>query len=229
MRLKCSSDSDDMSFKNTSLKVGPLCRPDSDSVNSSHGRGRPAEWPHCHHLQRTAALLRIPTLPQELFWSWFLSDACTPHEGSEEEGGEADIFPHQPELTLRMYCISAVYSVPIFYTYTYKRYTSLSLCRSFSFGGSWKVLYLLVCSPQNDCDCASDCDCTCSICTKYKDQSQNQSQHLDRVLDGKKKIFYWNCELVTCFVFMFSSKRKVEIDSRMKVNIVMVLGIWPQD
>ncbi|XP_069366934.1 retinal-specific phospholipid-transporting ATPase ABCA4-like isoform X2 [Paralichthys olivaceus] len=37
---------------------------------------------------------------------------------------------------------------------------------------------------ENDCDCASDCSCSCSICTAYKDQSQNQSQHLDRVLDG---------------------------------------------
>ncbi|XP_062285528.1 retinal-specific phospholipid-transporting ATPase ABCA4-like isoform X3 [Scomber scombrus] len=37
---------------------------------------------------------------------------------------------------------------------------------------------------ENDCDCASDCSCACSICTGYKDQSQNQSQHLDRVLDG---------------------------------------------
>ncbi|XP_075878067.1 retinal-specific phospholipid-transporting ATPase ABCA4-like [Nelusetta ayraudi] len=37
---------------------------------------------------------------------------------------------------------------------------------------------------ENDCDCASDCSCSCSICTGYKDQSQNQSQHLDRVLDG---------------------------------------------
>ncbi|XP_028282913.1 retinal-specific ATP-binding cassette transporter-like [Parambassis ranga] len=37
---------------------------------------------------------------------------------------------------------------------------------------------------QNECDCASDCSCACSICTRYKDQSQNQFQHLDRVLDG---------------------------------------------
>ncbi|XP_008275380.1 retinal-specific ATP-binding cassette transporter-like [Stegastes partitus] len=37
---------------------------------------------------------------------------------------------------------------------------------------------------ENDCDCASDCSCSCSICTRYKDQSQNQFQHLDRVLDG---------------------------------------------
>ncbi|XP_067462482.1 retinal-specific phospholipid-transporting ATPase ABCA4-like isoform X2 [Thunnus thynnus] len=37
---------------------------------------------------------------------------------------------------------------------------------------------------ENDCDCASDCSCSCSICTRYKDQSQYQSQHLDRVLDG---------------------------------------------
>ncbi|XP_034470227.1 retinal-specific phospholipid-transporting ATPase ABCA4-like isoform X1 [Hippoglossus hippoglossus] len=37
---------------------------------------------------------------------------------------------------------------------------------------------------ENDCDCASDCSCSCSLCTGYKDQSQNQSQHLDRVLDG---------------------------------------------
>uniref|UniRef100_A0A668A8Y6 P-type phospholipid transporter n=1 Tax=Myripristis murdjan TaxID=586833 RepID=A0A668A8Y6_9TELE len=37
---------------------------------------------------------------------------------------------------------------------------------------------------ENDCDCASDCSCSCSICTKYKDQSQNHSQHLDRALDG---------------------------------------------
>uniref|UniRef100_A0AAQ6AAT6 ABC transporter domain-containing protein n=1 Tax=Amphiprion ocellaris TaxID=80972 RepID=A0AAQ6AAT6_AMPOC len=36
---------------------------------------------------------------------------------------------------------------------------------------------------ENDCDCASDCSCSCSICTRYKDQSQNQFQHLDRVLD----------------------------------------------
>eukprot|EP00066_Takifugu_rubripes_P008866 XP_003975387.1 PREDICTED: retinal-specific ATP-binding cassette transporter [Takifugu rubripes] len=37
---------------------------------------------------------------------------------------------------------------------------------------------------ENDCDCASDCSCSCSICTAYKDQSQNQSLHPDRVLDG---------------------------------------------
>ncbi|KAM3603993.1 uncharacterized protein V6R79_004994 [Siganus canaliculatus] len=37
---------------------------------------------------------------------------------------------------------------------------------------------------ENDCDCASDCSCTCSICTGYKDQSHNQFQHIDRVLDG---------------------------------------------
>uniref|UniRef100_A0A669C7D9 ATP binding cassette subfamily A member 4 n=1 Tax=Oreochromis niloticus TaxID=8128 RepID=A0A669C7D9_ORENI len=37
----------------------------------------------------------------------------------------------------------------------------------------------------NNCDCASDCSCSCSICTRYKDESQNQFQHLDRVLDGK--------------------------------------------
>ncbi|XP_031720819.1 retinal-specific phospholipid-transporting ATPase ABCA4-like isoform X1 [Anarrhichthys ocellatus] len=37
---------------------------------------------------------------------------------------------------------------------------------------------------ENDCDCASDCSCSCSMCTRYKDQPQNQSQHLDRALDG---------------------------------------------
>ncbi|KAF7669647.1 hypothetical protein LDENG_00162820 [Lucifuga dentata] len=37
---------------------------------------------------------------------------------------------------------------------------------------------------ENDCDCASDCSCSCSICTRHKDQSQIQSQHPDRVLDG---------------------------------------------
>uniref|UniRef100_A0AAQ4QIZ0 P-type phospholipid transporter n=1 Tax=Gasterosteus aculeatus aculeatus TaxID=481459 RepID=A0AAQ4QIZ0_GASAC len=37
---------------------------------------------------------------------------------------------------------------------------------------------------ENDCDCASDCSCSCSICTRCKDQSQIQSHHLDRVLDG---------------------------------------------
>ncbi|XP_030607370.1 retinal-specific phospholipid-transporting ATPase ABCA4-like [Archocentrus centrarchus] len=37
---------------------------------------------------------------------------------------------------------------------------------------------------ENNCDCASDCSCSCSICTKYKDESQYQCQHLDRVLDG---------------------------------------------
>ncbi|XP_005476689.1 retinal-specific ATP-binding cassette transporter [Oreochromis niloticus] len=37
---------------------------------------------------------------------------------------------------------------------------------------------------ENNCDCASDCSCSCSICTRYKDESQNQFQHLDRVLDG---------------------------------------------
>ncbi|XP_047223624.1 retinal-specific phospholipid-transporting ATPase ABCA4 isoform X2 [Girardinichthys multiradiatus] len=37
---------------------------------------------------------------------------------------------------------------------------------------------------ENECDCASDCSCSCSICTKYKDQSQNQLQQLDRVLEG---------------------------------------------
>ncbi|XP_034039071.1 LOW QUALITY PROTEIN: retinal-specific phospholipid-transporting ATPase ABCA4-like [Thalassophryne amazonica] len=37
---------------------------------------------------------------------------------------------------------------------------------------------------ENDCDCTSDCSCACSICTKYKDESQHQLQHRDRVLDG---------------------------------------------
>ncbi|XP_068604697.1 retinal-specific phospholipid-transporting ATPase ABCA4 [Brachionichthys hirsutus] len=37
---------------------------------------------------------------------------------------------------------------------------------------------------ENDCDCASDCSCSCSICTGYKEQSQDHSQHLDRVMDG---------------------------------------------
>ncbi|CAN9502757.1 unnamed protein product [Ophioblennius macclurei] len=37
---------------------------------------------------------------------------------------------------------------------------------------------------ENDCDCASDCSCSCSICTAYKDQSHNQFQHFDRVLEG---------------------------------------------
>ncbi|KAM4557505.1 retinal-specific phospholipid-transporting ATPase ABCA4-like [Fundulus diaphanus] len=37
---------------------------------------------------------------------------------------------------------------------------------------------------ENECDCASDCSCSCSICNKYKDQSQNQPQQLDRVLEG---------------------------------------------
>ncbi|XP_076005482.1 retinal-specific phospholipid-transporting ATPase ABCA4-like isoform X1 [Genypterus blacodes] len=37
---------------------------------------------------------------------------------------------------------------------------------------------------ENDCDCESECSCNCSICTGYKDQSQNQTQHPDRVLDG---------------------------------------------
>uniref|UniRef100_A0A672JQI2 P-type phospholipid transporter n=1 Tax=Salarias fasciatus TaxID=181472 RepID=A0A672JQI2_SALFA len=37
---------------------------------------------------------------------------------------------------------------------------------------------------KNDCDCASDCSCNCSICTGYKDQSHNQLQYLDRVLEG---------------------------------------------
>ncbi|XP_070701839.1 retinal-specific phospholipid-transporting ATPase ABCA4-like [Pempheris klunzingeri] len=37
---------------------------------------------------------------------------------------------------------------------------------------------------ENDCDCASDCSCSCSICTGYKDQSQTQFPHHDRILDG---------------------------------------------
>ncbi|CAL8346561.1 unnamed protein product [Merluccius merluccius] len=37
---------------------------------------------------------------------------------------------------------------------------------------------------ENDCDCASECSCGCSLCTKYKDESQNLSQHIDRALDG---------------------------------------------
>ncbi|XP_072219952.1 retinal-specific phospholipid-transporting ATPase ABCA4-like [Leuresthes tenuis] len=37
---------------------------------------------------------------------------------------------------------------------------------------------------ENECDCASDCSCTCSMCTGYKDQSQNQFQQPDRVLEG---------------------------------------------
>ncbi|XP_069013979.1 retinal-specific phospholipid-transporting ATPase ABCA4-like [Embiotoca jacksoni] len=36
----------------------------------------------------------------------------------------------------------------------------------------------------NNCDCASDCSCSCSICTGYKDQTQNQFQQLDRILEG---------------------------------------------
>lgn len=52
-----------------------------------------------------------------------------------------------------------------------------------------KVLTLLSCLRQNDCDCASDCSCACSICTAYKDQSQNQSLHPDRVLDGKTSLY----------------------------------------
>ncbi|KAM4552605.1 retinal-specific phospholipid-transporting ATPase ABCA4-like isoform 2-T2 [Odontesthes bonariensis] len=37
---------------------------------------------------------------------------------------------------------------------------------------------------ENECDCASDCSCACSMCTRYKDQSQNQIQQPDRVLEG---------------------------------------------
>lgn len=56
-----------------------------------------------------------------------------------------------------------------------------------------KILFFFFCIVQgvifyfcqNNCDCASDCSCSCSICTRYKDESQNQFQHLDRVLDGK--------------------------------------------
>lgn len=51
-----------------------------------------------------------------------------------------------------------------------------------------EVLTLWSCFWQNDCDCASDCSCACSICTAYKDQSQNQSLHPDRVLDGKTSL-----------------------------------------
>lgn len=58
---------------------------------------------------------------------------------------------------------------------------------------SQKILFFFFCIVQgvifyfcqNNCDCASDCSCSCSICTRYKDESQNQFQHLDRVLDGK--------------------------------------------
>ncbi|XP_067108458.1 retinal-specific phospholipid-transporting ATPase ABCA4 isoform X1 [Osmerus mordax] len=38
---------------------------------------------------------------------------------------------------------------------------------------------------ENECDCASECSCTCSTCTKYKDQSQNPSEQMDRALDGE--------------------------------------------
>ncbi|XP_055084646.1 LOW QUALITY PROTEIN: retinal-specific phospholipid-transporting ATPase ABCA4-like [Periophthalmus magnuspinnatus] len=37
---------------------------------------------------------------------------------------------------------------------------------------------------ENECDCTSDCSCGCSICTAYKEQSQNLSQHQDRVMEG---------------------------------------------
>lgn len=58
----------------------------------------------------------------------------------------------------------------------------LTTCSAFRVNWIIKcVVHLL----QNDCDCASDCSCNCSICTSYKDQSQNQAQHLDRVPDGK--------------------------------------------
>lgn len=73
------------------IKARSLCRPHCDPVHSSHGWGRPVERPHCHHLQRAAALLRVPPIPQKLFWSWFLFDACTEDKGPQEEGGEDEL------------------------------------------------------------------------------------------------------------------------------------------
>ncbi|KAG7277133.1 LOW QUALITY PROTEIN: hypothetical protein CRUP_022596 [Coryphaenoides rupestris] len=37
---------------------------------------------------------------------------------------------------------------------------------------------------ENDCDCTSECSCGCSLCTKYKDETQTLTQHIDRALDG---------------------------------------------
>lgn len=90
-----------------------LCRTDSDPVHSPHGRGRPAEWPHRHHLQRTTALLRIPSVPEKLLRSGFLSDTGAAHEGSEEERGatamrETTITKDEEQLALIKMCLCAV-------------------------------------------------------------------------------------------------------------------------
>lgn len=53
-----------------------LFRPHHYFVYTPHGRGRHLRWSHCHHLQWQAALLRLLSLPKEMFWQRLL-----PHSG----------------------------------------------------------------------------------------------------------------------------------------------------
>lgn len=160
-----------------------------DPVHSPHGRGWPAERPHRHHLHGSAALLRFPALPQELLRGRLLFDAGASDEGRQEEGGETGSRSQctsDERTALEFTTRTAVDSL----SHSHTKRTNLHLVFMIisPISRLWPPVWneSVFSPPQNDCDCASDCSCSCSICTRYKEESQNHSQHLDRVLDGKK-------------------------------------------
>lgn len=77
-------------FSHFSLSITiPCCRAHSDHVHPSHGRGRPAEWQGGHHLSGPPLLLRLPHLPEELFWRWLLPHSCATNETWHSKGGKS--------------------------------------------------------------------------------------------------------------------------------------------
>lgn len=63
-------------------------RPYGDHVHPPHGWGRPSQWPGGHPLSGSPLLLRIPHLPQELFWRRLLPHSCASDEKRSAKGGE---------------------------------------------------------------------------------------------------------------------------------------------
>ncbi len=63
-------------------------RTHSNTVHSSHGRGRPVEWQGGHHLQRKTTLQWLASLSEELLWSGFLPHTGASHERSAQKRGE---------------------------------------------------------------------------------------------------------------------------------------------
>lgn len=79
-------------------------------VHTPHGRSRHLRRPHCHHLPRQAALLRLVALLEEILWQRLLphsgarwdgkddGSANWYHTKSDQRGTTATHVPHRPLL-----------------------------------------------------------------------------------------------------------------------------------